>query len=111
MNEVILLSPPLKKSQFGLHRLGGSLSLGYLASYLERNGYAVEILEPSLEDLSITKTAEFILKNDFFFVGFTVPCSGLYSNVKDVAKILRNKGFGGHINLGATSLHLNIIIF
>lgn len=100
MNKVILLSPPFKKFQFGLYRLGESLSLGYLASYLEENGHVVEILEPSLERLSITKTAEYILKNDFFFVGFTVPCSGLYPNVLSVANILRNKGFEGHINLG-----------
>jgi anaerobic magnesium-protoporphyrin IX monomethyl ester cyclase len=109
---VLLLSPPFKNPQSERYRLGEALGIRYLASFLEVNGHGVDVLEPSLSQLSIKDTAKAILKEDYDLVGFTVPYGGLFPNVVNVIKIIRDAGFKSHITNGghfSTFEHIDIL--
>jgi radical SAM superfamily enzyme YgiQ (UPF0313 family) len=109
---VLLLSPPFTKPQYKGYRLGEALGIRYLASFLEVNGHKVDALEPSLSQLSIRDTAKEILKEDYDLAGFTVPYGGLFPNVVNVIKIIRDAGFKSHITNGghfSTFEHLDIL--
>jgi radical SAM superfamily enzyme YgiQ (UPF0313 family) len=109
---VLLLSPPFTKPQYEGYRLGETLGIRYLAPFLEVKGHKVDALEPSLSQLSIRDTAKEILKEDYDLVGFTVPYGGLFPNVVNVIKIIRDAGFKNHITIGGhfpTFEHIDIL--
>ena len=110
---VFLLSPPFLKSQYSSFRLGESLGIRYIASFLEFYGHEVNVLEPSLMHLSIKSTVELILKDDYDLIGFAVPNGGIFPNVVKVIKLLRDNSFRGHITVGGhfpTFEHVDILI-
>lgn len=94
--KVLLTTPPYDKNRF---RLGESLGLKYLAAFLLQRGIDTYVLEPTLLDWDIEKTADFIINKDVDFLGISVQFSRGLSNAVKVME--RVKGvINPHISIG-----------
>lgn len=87
--KIILVVPPYKESKKGHLPL---LSVGYLASYLEKGGYQVKIIDAIALDKNVEETVDLILKENPDAVGLTTVSSSRFSAVKVIQELKkRNK--------------------
>ncbi|MFT9494144.1 B12-binding domain-containing radical SAM protein [Anaerosolibacter sp.] len=82
-------------------RVGESLALGYLSSYLIHNGFNVDTVDCVLENLSFGEIKDIIENNNYDIIGFS---TNVYIELQNALKILQssNSGnafivFGGHV--------------
>lgn len=95
--KVILVQPPFPKKEF---RIGESLGIKYLASFLEKHGHSVEVIESNLQNLSISETVRQILSKTHDIIGFSLSNSGLLQSTIEIVSELRLEGLSTHITLG-----------
>lgn len=77
-----------------------NLGLGYIASFLRKNGYEVRLIDGEVLKLSPSQIAKTILRDDFAFVGFSIPDPTVVESVKATILHLRRSGYNRAIILG-----------
>ncbi|MCX9193150.1 hypothetical protein C3Y87_17395 [Carbonactinospora thermoautotrophica] len=80
------------------------LALGYLAASLRRAGHEAVMIDGMLYDWSVERTAREILAADPDIVGFTVVLNHFPPQVEQIARLLREAGFGGPVLVGGHSV-------
>ena len=99
--KIILVIPPYKESKKGHLPL---LSIGYIASFLEKNGYQIKIIDAIALDIGVEETADLILKENPDAVGLTTVSSSRFSAIK-IIKLLKDKNKGLFIFVGGRHFH------
>lgn len=67
------------------------LGMGYVASYLEREGFKVSILDNSIEGLNNEQFVAYVKDKNPLCVGFTV-CTSSYNNALSLARLVKEVG-------------------
>ena len=86
-------------SGFSNIRIGENLGIRYIKSYLNKNGYKVDILENQFERLDINQLSQKI--NEYDIVGFSINYCGQVEALKEIVKYIDDKKnktiyVGGH---------------
>jgi radical SAM superfamily enzyme YgiQ (UPF0313 family) len=79
------------------------LATAYLAAALRRQGYAVEIIDASLEELSFDETVARILGTPAAIIGLSVWLHRLVATSERLIAELRRRGVSSHITVGSHS--------
>lgn len=79
------------------------LGTAYLAAALRRQGYAVEIIDASLEELSFDETVSRILGKPAAIIGLSVWLHRLVAASERLIAELRQRGVSSHITVGSHS--------
>jgi len=81
-----------------------SLALGYLTSYLRKNGYKVIIFDASLEYLSLEEAKKKLLnitkENNSLLIGFTIADMTFIESTIETIKYLKGNGIKSHMTMG-----------
>lgn len=64
-----------------------SLGLGYLASYLEKNGFYIDIIECMMEDIGYNRLIDIVNKNKYNIVGLSI-CDQTRKHAFKIVKLL-----------------------
>lgn len=86
-NEIILLRPSF---QMIFSQENPPIGLGYLASYLERFGFTVHILDLSSIKITTKVLVEFIARRAPVFVGITA-LTAYYNSAKELARLIKKE--------------------
>ncbi len=78
-----------RKTHKAVHRDPPPIGVLYIGTYLDRNGFDVEIIDTKIEDDYIDLISEKVKENDYLFVGFTVIIGGILKNAKTITKLIR----------------------
>lgn len=110
---VLLLSPFFQNEDYPLYLPSENLGIGYLASYLRKNGIIVDIIDANMEELYADKLISKISNiEQYSIVGISVTFQLVFSEVERIAKHIKRKVPTVHITVGghfATFKHLEII--
>lgn len=87
--KILLVNPPASERFPSASRMQ-PLGLACIAGVLEKNGFSVNILDASVEELNIEQTAEKILNSEADIVGFTAMTPN-YPQTEKIAKLLKQK--------------------
>ena len=93
---IALLTPPYEEYSF---KVGESLGIRYISSFLRENGVEANVYEPVLYGWNMEKTVSHVLRKDYDVVGISTA-AGLFKNAFELVKELRNAGYNGKIILG-----------
>jgi anaerobic magnesium-protoporphyrin IX monomethyl ester cyclase len=105
--DVLLVLPPMYHTgRIPDYNPKEPLGLMYLAAYLRKCGFAVEVLDADLKALSIADTIDTILKSNAPIIGFSTLQRALPS-VKLVIDLLRGNHCSAHICFGGFSATLS----
>lgn len=83
-------------------RIFEPMGICYIASCLREEGFFVDILDPRIRNYTIDQTVDFLMKDSFEILGLSVM-SFYKSNINELTRKLREKGFNGKIVLGGIS--------
>ncbi len=83
--KILLVSP-----SFNVHTIAPPLGLGYIASVLLKNGYQVEILDPSKDRLSFDDAVDYIIASNPDVIGLSILTSR-YNTSKELITKLKEK--------------------
>lgn len=92
MKDIVLISPHQPKTANILRTASGitqPLSISYIASYLIKNGFSVDIIDNDIENLSNNEIENKIKKLNPICVGITVTTSSTTTTL-EIAKIVKN---------------------
>ncbi len=101
MRILLVKCPRLYVSHF--KEYSESLALGCLASSLRKNNFETDLLDASLEGLSLTKTLNKISAKKYDLIGFTIADPTFIESTSEVIKNLRQEGVTSHITMGGQS--------
>lgn len=98
MDTILLVQP--RSTTYQARTVAESLGLGYLAAMLRQEGLGVEILDGVVARLGVRQLADQIVERKPALVGISVHGQVLAKSVRDIAKIVRDRGCQAHICLG-----------
>lgn len=75
------------------------LGIGYIASYLEKNGISVKVLDNSVENLGKAEFQDFLRQTRPLCVGFSV-CTSSYNNALYLARLVKDVESGIYVVMG-----------
>lgn len=93
MNKIVLISPHQPRSANILRTASGvtqPLSIAYIASFLETNGYSVEIIDNDIENLRVEEISLKVTREKPLFVGITITSSSTNTSIA-IAKSIKEK--------------------
>jgi len=100
MNKILLINPGhhdpgahemyKKKAYRQVHRDPPPISLLYVATHLEQNGFAVEILDTHIEENYRELITEKIKNNDYLCVGLTIIIGRFLKNAREITELIRS---------------------
>lgn len=103
MPDILLVNPRYKIMEEPMQE---HLGFGYIASFLRRRGYSVEIIDAGLRRLSPKKLAGEIFALDPDLLGITIVYQAAAAEQLSVIPLLREAGFDSHITIGGYSATL-----
>ncbi|MFH1825336.1 MAG: radical SAM protein [Candidatus Firestonebacteria bacterium] len=116
MPEILLIDPPYsfteivklksKKKQGGFYVRYPHLGLGYLASFLKKENFSVEILDASVEMLNVENIIDIIKDKKPFIVGITVT-TPLIRTVYSIIKRIKSENIKCEIVLGGAHISID----
>ena len=89
-----------------------SLALGYLSGVLRQHGYQVNFINAALRNFSPQEMVNWIIKENYDLIGFTVPDVTLVEPTIAIVQALRKQGLKRHITIGghAATFHCRDIL-
>lgn len=100
MSKILLINPGhydpgvhetyKKKAYRQIHRDPPPISLLYVASHLQKNGFEVEIFDTHIEENYRELIAEKIKINDYLCVGLTIIIGRFLKNAREITELIRS---------------------
>ncbi|MDD5433719.1 MAG: radical SAM protein, partial [Candidatus Pacebacteria bacterium] len=79
-----------KKTYRQVHRDAPPVSLLYIASYLDKHGFSVEIIDTHIEENYTALISQKIKSNDYVCVGMTVIIGKFLKNAREITELVRS---------------------
>jgi len=100
MLDLLLVAPPYYyKTKVLTSSVKEYAGLGYLAAFLRRHGYRVEVLDADLAGFDVDQTVKAILERKARVIGFTL-LQVAATLCMDIVERLRSAGVNSHITVG-----------
>jgi len=93
--DILIVNPGSIRKEFQTEHLG----IASLKSYLMHNGYKADILDTSIEELSVTEAVHYVLKIDPDILGISLLEATKHDGIS-LIKLVRTNGFKGKIVVG-----------
>lgn len=95
-DSIALVVPPYEEYSL---KVGESLGIRYISSFLREHGYRADVYEPVLLKWDFKRTVEELTKGNYDVIGISTS-TGLIENAVELIKTLRTSGYKGEIILG-----------
>ncbi len=97
MAKILLVYAPNTMNAYRVQDPVEHLGLLYLSSYARHLGHEVDVVDTNTPGMEVDDI--FVCLHDYNIIGFTLYTSNMESS-REIIRILRSKGYRGHITLG-----------